>query len=90
MKKHKIRGFSDVLIAEDYGQGISSLIQTSGLGGLRHNSVVVAWPDLWDKTNSLDEAIRFSNTIRQISANKCAILVPKNLHDFPNSNEKVF
>jgi potassium/chloride transporter 4/5/6 len=36
-KASRIRGFCDVLVAEQYIQGVSHLIQTSGLGGLRHN-----------------------------------------------------
>lgn len=37
VKASRIRGFCDVLVAEQFVQGVSHLIQTSGLGGLRHN-----------------------------------------------------
>ena len=37
VKESRIRGFCDVLVTEHFMQGISHLIQTSGLGGLRHN-----------------------------------------------------
>lgn len=66
------------------------MIQTSGLGGLRHNSVVVAFPDKWSQSkNSLAEAQKFVEVIRNIAANKCAILMPKNVHEYPNSGDRV-
>ncbi|KAJ8303240.1 hypothetical protein KUTeg_019636 [Tegillarca granosa] len=42
-----IKGFADVLIAEDVSEGICHLIQSAGLGGLRHNTVMVGWPYGW-------------------------------------------
>jgi len=47
MESHKVKGFQQVLVAEDVSQGIRSLIQTAGLGGLRHNSVMLGWPYGW-------------------------------------------
>uniref|UniRef100_A0AC34QJS4 Uncharacterized protein n=1 Tax=Panagrolaimus sp. JU765 TaxID=591449 RepID=A0AC34QJS4_9BILA len=89
LKKHKIRGFCDVVISEDQSNGISCLIQTSGLGGLRHNSVIVPWPDQWSATKSYEEAHKFVDIVRHVVAAKCAILVPKNVQSYPYSNEKV-
>jgi potassium/chloride transporter 4/5/6 len=58
-----------VLISEDHSQGISYLIQTSGLGGLRHNTVVIPWPEQWSKHhNGMDQATKFATIIRNISA----------------------
>jgi len=79
-----------VLVADNYDIGVSCLIQTCGLGGLRHNSVLVAWPDQWSQSGSPDaEATHFSNIIRTIAAAGCAILVPKNVHEYPPSSEKL-
>ncbi|TMS34471.1 hypothetical protein L596_002055 [Steinernema carpocapsae] len=89
IKRYKIRGFCDVVVAENYNQGLSCLIQTSGLGGLRHNTVMVVWPEEWNKDHSMDVTHRFVNTLRTISAAKCAILVPKNVHQFPPSVAKL-
>jgi solute carrier family 12 (potassium/chloride transporter), member 4/6 len=89
LRKHRIRGFCDVLVSEDHMHGISCLIQTSGLGGLRHNSVLVPWPDDWSTSKSFENASRFVNTVRCVAAAKCATLVPKNIHMFPTSGEKV-
>jgi hypothetical protein len=35
LKDHQIKGFSNVLIAQKVEEGLSALIQTAGLGGLR-------------------------------------------------------
>lgn len=63
--------------------------QTSGMGGLRHNTVVVPWPDQWSNDKSFENASRFVNTLRHVATAKCATLVPKNVHLFPSSSEKV-
>nr|CAD2159188.1 unnamed protein product [Meloidogyne enterolobii] len=74
-------------------QGISHLIQTSGLGGLRHNSVVCAWPEHWsvsnENQNPMKEASLFAQTVRTISAANCAILVPKYASNFPTCSERL-
>lgn len=65
------------------------LFQTSGLGGLRHNTVVIAWPDAWRSLNDTGACKLFASTLRAAAAAKCAILVPKNIRLFPKSHEKV-
>ncbi|CAD5218573.1 unnamed protein product [Bursaphelenchus okinawaensis] len=89
LSTYKIKGFSEVLVNDNYNAGINCLVQTSGLGGLRHNSVCICWPDVWSETKSWEEAHRFVSAIRTIAASKCAILVPKGIKNFPKSNEKL-
>ena len=38
MEEDKVKGFAEVLVAQDVSEGIGALIQTSGLGGLTHNT----------------------------------------------------
>ncbi|KAE9421443.1 hypothetical protein Angca_002249, partial [Angiostrongylus cantonensis] len=90
MKKNKIKGFGDVLLTENITEGVSCLIQTSGLGALRHNTVMISWPEQWNTEHSWHVGHRFVSAIRTCSAAKCAILVPKNVDQFPASNVKVF
>ena len=47
MEAYKVKGFQQVLVAKDVSDGLSSLIQTTGLGGLRHNTIVLGWPYGW-------------------------------------------
>ncbi|EPB73929.1 hypothetical protein ANCCEY_06991 [Ancylostoma ceylanicum] len=89
MKKNKIKGFGDVLVTENIIEGVSCLVQTSGLGALRHNTVMISWPESWNTEHSWHVGHRFVSALRAISAAKCAILVPKNVDQFPASNTKV-
>ncbi|CAJ0601996.1 unnamed protein product [Cylicocyclus nassatus] len=89
LKKNKIKGFGDVLVTENFIEGVSCLVQTSGLGGLRHNTVMISWPESWNTEHSWHVGHQFVNALRAISAAKCAILVPKNVAQFPASNTKV-
>ena len=34
----------------DVSKGITTLIQISGLGGLKHNTILLSWPKEWRKT----------------------------------------
>jgi len=47
MKKEKAKGFSEVIVSKDQAAGMSYLVQGAGIGGLRHNSVLLAWPRNW-------------------------------------------
>ena len=54
MEEHKVKGFSRAIVCPVVSDGINALIQSSGLGGLRHNTVMMGWPHKWrskpDKT----------------------------------------
>ncbi|KHJ85487.1 hypothetical protein OESDEN_14785, partial [Oesophagostomum dentatum] len=63
--------------------------KTSGLGALRHNTVMISWPESWNTEHSWHVGHRFVSALRAITAAKCAILVPKNVDQFPASNTKV-
>lgn len=60
------------------------------MGGLRHNTVVIAWPDEWATSHEISVCQRFVNMLRAADAADCAILVPKNVKIFPSSHDKVF
>ncbi|CAO4373486.1 unnamed protein product [Caenorhabditis nigoni] len=89
VKKNKIKGFCDVLVTSNVIEGISCLVQTSGLGGMRHNTVVLSWPDDWRADQEWAVANKFVSAIRAISAAKCAIMVPKYAEKFPANGTKV-
>lgn len=42
-----MKGFSQVVISSNLRDGTSHLIQVGGLGGLKHNTVMVSWPRNW-------------------------------------------
>ncbi|GIY83783.1 solute carrier family 12 member 6 [Caerostris extrusa] len=85
MEEEKVKGFADVLVAKDLTEGICNLIQTAGLGGLKHNTVIMGWPYGWRQ--SADE--KQWRVFFTVSASKNALLVPKGINLFPSSNDKV-
>lgn len=50
MLEEKVKGFADVLVAPSLMDGLSFQIQSAGLGGLKHNTVIVGWPEHWRQT----------------------------------------
>lgn len=47
MDKERVKGFCQCIVAQKPREGISHMIQSSGLGGMRHNTVVMGWPHAW-------------------------------------------
>ncbi len=47
MEVEKVKGFSQVVISSNLRDATSHLIQAGGLGGLRHNTVLVSFPKNW-------------------------------------------
>uniref|UniRef100_A0A0L8IEC7 Amino acid permease/ SLC12A domain-containing protein n=1 Tax=Octopus bimaculoides TaxID=37653 RepID=A0A0L8IEC7_OCTBM len=47
MDTENIKGFADVLVAKSVIEGLCHLTQTAGLGGLKHNTIMIGWPYGW-------------------------------------------
>lgn len=47
MEIEKVKGFCQVVVANKVREGIAHLIQSCGLGGMKHNTVVLGWPYGW-------------------------------------------
>lgn len=89
MEDEKVKGFAEVVVTNNVTDGICHLIQTSGLGGLKHNTVILGWPYGWRQSPEEKTWRVFLDTIRIVSASKNALLVPKGITMFPESTEKV-
>lgn len=87
--QNKIKGFCEVIVAPDVSIGISALIQTSGLGGLKPNSVIVSWPTGWKNDSDPLKVKTFVETVRVTTAAQSALLVLKNVDEFPDNKTKV-
>lgn len=51
METEKVKGFCQVTVSSNLRDATSHLIQASGLGGLKHNSVLVSWPRNWKQAD---------------------------------------
>ncbi|XP_050554877.1 solute carrier family 12 member 4 isoform X8 [Spodoptera frugiperda] len=90
MDEEKVKGFVDVLVAPDVADGLSHLVQTTGLGGLKPNTVIVGWPYGWRAAERPEPRWQhFLHTVRAVAAARMAMLVPKGINFFPDSTEKV-
>lgn len=47
METEKVKGFCQVTVSTNLRDATSHLVQASGLGGLKHNAVLVSWPRNW-------------------------------------------
>lgn len=87
--EEKVKGFVDVLVAKNIVDGLSSLVQTTGLGGLKPNTVILGWPYGWRQSEQERTWRVFLQTVRSVTAAKMALLVPKGINFFPDSTEKI-
>lgn len=69
MAAERTKGFSHVVVTSNLRDGFSLLIQSAGLGGMKHNTVLMAWPAGW--TQDRDPASR-RNFIGKNSARLCS------------------
>ncbi|CAG0890118.1 unnamed protein product [Darwinula stevensoni] len=89
MHEERVKGFVDILVAQDVIEGMSYLIQMSGIGGMKPNTAILGWPENW-RRSSEDQSWRvFIEGVRNVAAAKMALLVPKGIKSFPSSNEKL-
>uniref|UniRef100_A0A668AA70 Solute carrier family 12 member 6 n=1 Tax=Myripristis murdjan TaxID=586833 RepID=A0A668AA70_9TELE len=87
MDKERVKGFCQCIVAQKPRDGISHMIQSSGLGGMKHNTVVMGWPHAWRQSEDPQSWKTFINTVRVTTAAHLALLVPKNISLFPSNNE---
>uniref|UniRef100_A0A4W4EIT1 Solute carrier family 12 member 6 n=1 Tax=Electrophorus electricus TaxID=8005 RepID=A0A4W4EIT1_ELEEL len=87
MEKERVKGFVQCIVAQKPRDGISHMIQSSGLGGMRPNTVVMGWPHAWRQSEDPQSWKTFINTVRVTTAAHLALLVPKNISLFPSNSE---
>lgn len=51
MEQERVKGFCQVVVAQKKREGLSHLIQSCGLGGMRHNTVIMGWPSGWRQSD---------------------------------------
>ncbi|XP_077356485.1 solute carrier family 12 member 6 isoform X2 [Festucalex cinctus] len=87
MDKERVKGFCQCIVAQKAREGISHMIQSSGLGGMKPNTVVMGWPHAWRQSEDPQSWKTFIHTVRITTAAHLALLVPKNISLFPSNSE---
>ncbi|XP_061486687.1 solute carrier family 12 member 5 isoform X4 [Rhineura floridana] len=88
MEVEKVKGFCQVVTSSSLRDGMSHLIQSSGLGGLQHNTVLVGWPRNWRSSEDHQTWRSFIELVRETTAGHMALLVAKNVAMFPANTER--
>uniref|UniRef100_A0A672R141 Solute carrier family 12 member 5-like n=1 Tax=Sinocyclocheilus grahami TaxID=75366 RepID=A0A672R141_SINGR len=88
MEVEKVKGFSQVVISSNLRDATSHLIQAGGLGGLRHNTVLVSFPKNWKQAEEHHRCRNFIEVVRETTAAHLALLVPKNISAYPSNGER--
>uniref|UniRef100_A0A7N5ZVS1 Solute carrier family 12 member 5a n=1 Tax=Anabas testudineus TaxID=64144 RepID=A0A7N5ZVS1_ANATE len=88
METEKVKGFCQVTVSSNLRDATSHLLQASGLGGLKHNAVLVSWPRNWKQGDDHQTWRNFVELVRETTAAKLALLVPKNIAAFPSNGER--
>uniref|UniRef100_A0A493TGW1 Solute carrier family 12 member 7 n=1 Tax=Anas platyrhynchos platyrhynchos TaxID=8840 RepID=A0A493TGW1_ANAPP len=88
MGVEKTKGFCQIVVSPSFRDGISHLIQSAGLGGMKHNTVLMAWPQSWKRTENHFSWKNFVDTVRETTAAQQALLVAKNIDLFPTNQER--
>jgi len=84
MKKESLFGFAEVVQASSWSQGAKSVIQLSGLGGMRPNTVVFSWPSNWQCSPA--KAVEFVRLAKFALDEGKALLCPKNVSALPDKS----
>uniref|UniRef100_A0A673GSE0 Solute carrier family 12 member 7-like n=1 Tax=Sinocyclocheilus rhinocerous TaxID=307959 RepID=A0A673GSE0_9TELE len=89
MAMEKTKGFCHVVVSSNQRDGFSHLIQSAGLGGMKHNAVLMAWPANWKQAESSLSWKNFIETVRETTAVHQALLVAKNIDTFPTNQDRL-
>lgn len=63
MSAERTKGFCHVVVSSNLRDGFSHLIQSAGLGGMKHNTVLMAWPGAWRQSNDAQSWKNFIGTM---------------------------
>ncbi|XP_070491619.1 solute carrier family 12 member 4 isoform X4 [Chironomus tepperi] len=89
MSDERVKGFVSVLVTKNVADGLSNIVQTTGLGGMKPNTVILGWPYGWRQDEDKRSWQAFLQTVRTISSARMALLVPKGINFFPDTASKI-
>nr|XP_020145617.1 solute carrier family 12 member 7 isoform X3 [Microcebus murinus]XP_020145618.1 solute carrier family 12 member 7 isoform X3 [Microcebus murinus] len=89
MGVERTKGFCQLVVSSNLRDGTSHLIQSAGLGAMKHNTVLMAWPGSWKQEDNPFSWKNFVDTVRDATAAQQALLVAKNVDLFPQNQERL-
>ncbi|XP_061613601.1 solute carrier family 12 member 7 isoform X2 [Phyllopteryx taeniolatus] len=89
MTAERTKGFCHVVVSSNLRDGVSHLVQSAGLGGMKHNTVLMAWPGTWKQSNDPQSWRNFIETVRETTSAHQALLVAKNVDSFPSNQDRL-
>ncbi|KAJ7516469.1 hypothetical protein O6H91_22G059400 [Diphasiastrum complanatum] len=87
MVEAKVTGFARILVAPTYREGKMYAIQSSGLGALEPNTVLLGWPTKWHEEEHKDHAMILLETLKECKAAERAVLLCMHLSQFPAAGD---
>lgn len=63
MAAERTKGFCHVVVSSNLRDGFSHLIQSAGLGGMKHNTVLMAWPGNWRQSSDTQSWRNFTGAL---------------------------
>ncbi|KAM7541882.1 hypothetical protein Aperf_G00000005090 [Anoplocephala perfoliata] len=85
----RVKGLASVIVAQSVTEGMKNMAQSAGLGNLRHNTILLTYPEDWRQVNTKDNAmlLQFTSILRTAQACSLAILMPRFIDAFPKSKD---
>nr|AKN21475.1 slc12a-1 [Schmidtea mediterranea] len=81
----KVKGFVQTIVCSDVKEGISTLIQSIGLGALKPNTVMVGWPHTWKGISDEESPEHeFLDAIHRVVSAEICMLIPKGVSEYPS------
>jgi len=80
----KVTGFAKVLVAPTFRVGKTYAIQSSGLGSLEPNTLVMGWPSKWREEGHENSAEILLETLAECKAVDKAVLLCMHVNQFPS------
>jgi len=65
IREERLEAFPNIVASPTVLEGIEYLVQCSGLGALRPNTLLVGWPDKVEKADSLIDSLRVISALRR-------------------------
>nr|CDS29060.2 solute carrier family 12 [Hymenolepis microstoma] len=85
----RVKGLASVIVAQSVAEGMKNMVQSAGLGNLRHNTILLTYPENWRELNTKDNSIllQLTSILRTAQACSLAILMPRFIDAFPQSKD---